>query len=133
MYPAGTTFTLAEAVAVVRAIAEACAHIHGLGIAHGDVYGHNILWRRDGATLRVTLSDFGAAFAKPAGLAPALERLEVRSWACLAQEVLERVASGPVPSGLGDLVERCFSDDPVSRPLFAELVDALRPFDGQQG
>ena len=61
---------LAAAVGVLRAVAAAAATLHGRGISHGDLYGHNILLRPKGAATAAAeatppsavLSDFGASF-----------------------------------------------------------------------
>ncbi|MBF3363949.1 phosphotransferase, partial [Pseudomonas aeruginosa] len=89
VYPPGLRFELATALRLAASLAALMAHLHGRGISHGDFYAHNILWREDGACL---LGDFGAASFLPddAVLAGALRRLEVRAFACLLEELLER-------------------------------------------
>jgi serine/threonine protein kinase len=67
-----------QALRVSGGIAAACAELHSKGVMHGDIYGHNILWRSsDGQSL---LGDFGAA-TPTKGLDAAdkegLQRLEV--------------------------------------------------------
>jgi len=90
-YPSTARFTGAEIREIASGIAQALEHLHGRGLSHGDVYAHNILWRRatrsdEGGNQRPTrrhhhhkrghhhhnekdadealakLSDFGAAF-----------------------------------------------------------------------
>ena len=44
-YPATARFSGAEVRDIARGIASALEHLHGRGLAHGDVYAHNILWK----------------------------------------------------------------------------------------
>merc|ERR1712150_274472 len=75
---------------VLTDIAAALFHLHADNISHGDVYAHNIFVAEDGHAL---LSDFGASFA----YAPKdtfFEKFEVRAWAILAKELLDRRSGG---------------------------------------
>jgi hypothetical protein len=66
-YADGTSFGGAAVRRVAASIAAALAHAHSRGVAHGDLYAHNILFRRE--TGDAKLSDFGAAFYYGAGAA----------------------------------------------------------------
>lgn len=129
VYPPGLRFELATALRLAASLAALMAHLHGRGISHGDFYAHNILWREDGACL---LGDFGAASFLPddAVLAGALRRLEVRAFACLLEELLERSEAPPGQASLrAALVElqRCCALPRVSeRPDFGEIQAILR-------
>lgn len=70
-------------------VARAASHLHAAGLMHGDLYGHNILYADDGDAL---LGDFGAA-SFYMGVTPtqACERLEVRAFGILLQELLALV------------------------------------------
>jgi hypothetical protein len=112
-------------------VARAVAHLHARGILHGDLYAHNILW--DGGE-GVLLGDFGAAALLPGGGAAgaAWQRLEVRAFGCLLEELLAcgegAVADaddGPRVQALAALRQRCMHPDPASRPLFGEIVTGL--------
>lgn len=48
----------AQGLSILRGIAGAAAHVHERGVAHGDLYAHNILFDDAGHAL---LGDFGAA------------------------------------------------------------------------
>ncbi len=129
IYPAGTRFTPEVALAIARGIASAAAHLHGRGILHGDLYAHNILHCGQG---RVLLGDFGAASCVPPHdrqAAEALQRIEVRAFGCLLEELLaacdEADRSSPALQPLAALQARCLADSPDNRPLFAEVVQAL--------
>ena len=129
IYPAGTRFTPEVALAIARGIASAAAHLHGRGILHGDLYAHNILHCGQG---RVLLGDFGAASCVPPHdrqAAEALQRIELRAFGCLLEELLaacdEAEPASPARKLLAALQARCQADSPASRPLFAEVVQAL--------
>jgi len=92
---------------------------------HGDLYAHNILIDRDCHTL---MGDFGAAsFYDHAGAGDAYERLEVRAFGALLEDLLLRVEPHEESlhpekiRGLWGLVHRCMSEDVQQRPLFSEI------------
>lgn len=90
-------FPLAVVLRLLVGVATACLHLHAeKRIVHGDLYAHNILCTREGAPL---LTDFGAAsFKDPAVVTAAqsllLERVEVRAFGCLVEDLLDRVEEG---------------------------------------
>lgn len=116
----------AVALRIARGIAGAMAHLHANGVAHNDLYAHNILWHPDGDAL---LGDFGAA-ALLGGLnaaqAAAVQQLEVRAFGCLLEELLAR-CDAPVPSAgaLQSLQGACLQPDVSARPDFAAIALAL--------
>ena len=120
IYPAGTTFSLSMVLAMAQGIASAAEQLHARGIMHGDLYAHNILWDEQGDCL---LGDFGAASFVPPDQGVALERIEVRAFACLLEELLERCAEQA--TGLWDLQRCCAQTDVDARPLFAEINKSL--------
>jgi len=78
------------------------------------------------------IGDFGAASfyaADDSAIADGLERLEVRAFGCLLEELLERCNSSPndsrVLSLLNDLKSACLSDESKQRPFFDEITDLL--------
>ena len=154
VYAPGTVFTVETARRIAAGIASAAAHLHALGIMHGDLYGHNILRNAQGDSL---LGDFGAAsfyaLTDPQR-ALALQRLEVRAFGCLLEEFIAHVNHGagnaapavtrdatpgtePDPSPLEDdrngaslaamiaLRDACLSPVPAARPLFPDIAAAL--------
>ncbi len=129
-YAEDECFSLPHALRIAHGIAAAAAHLHAQGINHGDLYGHNILRNDVGSCL---LGDFGAAsftdLSNPSA-AQALQRLEVRAFACLLEELLERCpltdAQGQSDQPLWALQRACASTENLSRPLFAEIVTLLQ-------
>ncbi len=129
VYPQGTTFSPLVIWRLASGMASAAAHLHAQGILHGDFYAHNILYTAAGESL---LGDFGAAcFFAPTDqvLAPALQRLEVRAFACLLEELLIHCpASEQLPAfaqAWSDLQRRCMQLAVAARPLFAEIRQEL--------
>jgi hypothetical protein len=129
IYDPDIRFDAATALGIARGIASAAHHLHRQGIMHGDLYAHNILHCGEG---RALLGDFGAAsFYAPSdqGLADALQRLEVRAFGCLLEEVIERCDghewAGNSMAMLVHLKNDCLSDQVERRPLFGEIVSRL--------
>lgn len=124
VYAPDTRFTPEAALALASGIASAAAHLHAQGLMHGDLYAHNILHDTAGGAL---LGDFGAASFHPPSMADALERIEVRAFGCLLEELLARC--GTADPALAALQARCVQPMVASRPRFAEIsaqLDALR-------
>jgi hypothetical protein len=137
VYPAETRFDLATALNIATGIASVAEHLHARGILHGDLYAHNILWNDAGDCL---LGDFGAASFLPpdADEAAALQRLEVRAYGCLLEELLDRCEATPEDAGivaaLRALQRRCDSAEACGRPSFAEIRSGLAELaDGTDG
>lgn len=122
-YPTESRFNLTQALRIARGAAAALAHLHAQGILHGDLYAHNLLVNPQGDCL---LGDFGAAsfFSPHSTTGAALQRIEVRAFGCLLEELLERCAA-PEAQWLWQLQRRCVSTNLDERPLFAEILDLL--------
>ena len=125
VYAPSRRFDLAAALQIARAVAAAARHLHRRGVLHGDLYAHNTLHTAEG---EATLGDFGAAslyLPEDLTLGESLQRVEVRAFGCLLQELLDRTnaASGPQATveDLSRLVCCCLSETPAERPLFAEI------------
>jgi len=135
IYPEDVQFSLDVACSMAHGIASAAAHLHDRGIMHGDLYAHNLLWNELGDCL---LGDFGAASFIPqqnTKLAQSLQRIEVRAFACLLEELLERCDAAAEDkdrlTGLRELQACCGQAEIGARPLFAEitqLIDRCRTF-----
>ncbi|HEY0589326.1 MAG TPA: leucine-rich repeat-containing protein kinase family protein [Pseudoduganella sp.] len=122
VYAEGQQFTTGTLLGIARGIASAAAHLHALGIMHGDLYAHNILHCDKGSAV---LGDFGGAsrFAPGTESALALQRLEVRAFGCLLEELLERCPE-ELPA-VQALAGDCLQPAPDVRPQFAEVVARL--------
>ncbi|MEY4564667.1 MAG: hypothetical protein RLZZ618_3944 [Pseudomonadota bacterium] len=122
-YAPGTRLPAAEVWRVALAVAQACAHLHASGLLHGDLYGHNVMVDGAHGTL---LGDLGAAAFMPDGPAAAgLQRIEVRAFGCLLEELLQQAESLAGLTGMAALQARCVSPDIDARPLFDEVVLVL--------
>ncbi|WP_420130773.1 leucine-rich repeat-containing protein kinase family protein [Rhodoferax ferrireducens] len=135
IYGDDTSFDMTAALGIALAVASAACHLHAQGLMHGDLYAHNILHSEQGAAL---LTDFGAAsFIAPDDpqQAHALQRLEVRAFACLLEELLARCTpqtdSADAANALAELKTNCMQKDPGARPLFAEIEQVLRTLEQQ--
>ena len=129
IYPADKCFDLGVVLRIARGIASAAEHLHAQGIMHGDLYAHNILHCDEGNAL---LGDFGAAsfFAlDKRTTADALQRIEVRAFGCLLEELLQRcnatVDAKKTLKMLADLQAACAQETINARPLFAEIGQIL--------
>ncbi len=129
IYPADSRWSPEIALELASSMASTLAHLHARGVLHGDFYGHNIL--HDGSG-RALLGDFGAATllsGLPADLAAGLQKLEVRAFGCLLEELLEHTASiagdDRLLARLAALRDACLGPLPASRPDFKALVAAL--------
>ncbi|ADU13292.1 protein kinase [Asticcacaulis excentricus] len=121
VYAEGVRFDVGTVLGIAQQIASAADHLHNRGILHGDLYAHNILHDGNG---RACLGDFGAASAyDPADRtqAEALQRLEVRAFGCLLEE-LTRLCDAP--EAMERLTVACL-DVPEKRPLFTDIVKSL--------
>lgn len=120
-------FTVEQVLRIASSVASAVAHLHGRGIVHGDLYGHNLLVDPLGSTL---LSDFGAAsFHDPlSDEGRMLQRLEARAFGCLLEELLERCDGGtenPRLRHVSRLKRQCL-DRPSLRPDFMSMARELQ-------
>lgn len=125
IYPADSRFDLAGVLRMTTGLASAARHLHERGITHGDFYAHNILRNPDGDCL---LGDFGAASFYPREAD--LERIEVRAFGCLLDELLTRgdfdPGDGKIVADLWELQRRCVAETVKERPGFDEIWRGLR-------
>ncbi len=127
IYAPELALTGEETLKISRTIAQAGARLHARHLLHGDLYAHNILQAPGGEAL---LGDFGAAWST-AGLTPeseaAAQRLEVRAFGVLLEELLVRTLnpeSCPGVATLRTLAVRC-ADPAAGRPQFTDIVEIL--------
>ena len=130
-YSPETAFSLAVILRIAQGIAAAAAHLHSRGIMHSDLYAHNILVNETGHSF---LGDFGAASfydRQNALTSQALERLEVRAFGCLLEDLLDRcqpedfLAQEEAIAMLRSLQQDCMNPIPAMRPLFGKICELL--------
>jgi serine/threonine protein kinase len=104
--------------------------MHERGIMHGDFYAHNIMIDAEANSI---LGDFGgASFFEPreAEVRQGLERLEVRAFGCLMEELLvlssDDSSNIELRENLIGLRDRCLSSDNGVRPLFTSIYNDLK-------
>ncbi|MES2013519.1 MAG: leucine-rich repeat-containing protein kinase family protein [Pseudomonadota bacterium] len=133
IYPAERRFSLTSVLSIALNIAAAVEHLHAQGVMHGDLYAHNILLNVASSTQGdCLLGDFGGASFVPQNdvrMATGLQRLEVRAFACLLEELLDR-CDAPLEvqstvNALRDLQHRCTQPVVNHRPLFDEIRSVL--------
>ncbi len=135
-YAPEAAFELPALLGLAHSVASAAAHLHRRGVLHGDLYGHNIL--HDGRG-RALLGDFGAASLFDSADAPGaqrLQRIEVRAFGCLLEELIERADALPEDAACLDrlraLRDACLGDEPARRPLFGQIEHDLARLAGAQ-
>jgi Protein tyrosine and serine/threonine kinase/Leucine rich repeat len=138
-YPIDTYFSLDTILRIAIGISSAAAHLHAQGIMHGDLYAHNIMTDDRGDCL---LGDFGAAssYDRTDPIASlALEKLEIRAFGCLLEDLLVRCQLPDVVDGavrnenreklvldrMIKLQQDCLQPLPTDRPLFIEIGSIL--------
>ncbi|GAB2546739.1 leucine-rich repeat-containing protein kinase family protein [Rufibacter soli] len=127
-FPQGTNFTRREVLSIAAGIASAAAHLHAQGILHGDLYAHNTLVDENAHAL---FGDFGAAtlYDKTAPEAAVLERLEVRAYGYLLEDLLDHfhpsAAEQEVAQRLLQLKNSCLQPEAFTRPNFSSIMDQL--------
>jgi len=129
IYASETTFTLNIALRIAHGIASASQQMHSLGIMHGDLYAHNILHNGKGDCF---LGDFGAASFFPLedfSRALALQRIEVRAFGCLLEELIDRSETSSKADECMNILKllqmKCTQENTVARPLFTEILRTL--------
>ncbi|CAK7265960.1 hypothetical protein SEPCBS57363_001854 [Sporothrix epigloea] len=133
------------ALSILSGVASAAAHLHERGIAHGDLYAHNILFAHGRAgnsstddvdntedATHAILSDFGAATlygpSSSSNDLNSLEKLEVLAFAHLIEDVLGLMTEKPsVRQQLEALHKMCIVPNVAERPNFSTLVNELAP------
>jgi len=124
-FPEGVSFSLPYIRNALRGVASAGRHLHGRGLAHGDLYAHNTLSNAEGHSL---LGDFGAASLYDPSAGKARERLDVRAFGCLMDDLLSRREEGSPTEDIAklrSLQDACTNPNVSERPLFSEICGAL--------
>lgn len=126
----GTSFEINTLIKIALQMANAMTHLYENGISHGDVYAHNTMINPQADVL---FGDFGAATnlkSLPKSQREAMERIEVRAFACLLDDLLQLNSDGAVEktveknqqrAALTELKDNCMSNDSSMRPSFVEV------------
>lgn len=124
----GTQFRIKELLSVLKAIAGVSLQLHANGVMHGDLYTHNILIHENGHTI---FGDFGAATAYDTkdDAAKKLERIEVRAFGYMADDLLQHVhpeeRNSEIIHKLTELKKVCLLEEVLLRPDFNYIVKTL--------
>ncbi|KAI1336519.1 serine/threonine protein kinase [Xylariaceae sp. FL0016] len=128
----GTRLTAVQGLNILQGVASAAEHLHVRGVAHGDLYAHNILVNREGVAL---LGDLGAASIYGQGCK--MEQLEVLAFAHLIEDVWNLIRVRMDEGELGVLMQlaglhrRCSLPIGSERPAFLEIQQSLHKMDRQ--
>jgi predicted Ser/Thr protein kinase len=129
VYPEDFTLSFTHALKILTAMADAATHMHERGIMHGDFYAHNIMID---AKANSILGDFGgASFFEPTEveIRNGLERLEVRAFGCLIEELLELSKEDKnfikQREALVQLRNNCLMIPNYKRPLFKDIAKSI--------
>merc|ERR1712224_1038400 len=132
-YDPSIVFSKEDTWRIARDVADACAHVHECGIAHGDIYAQNVLWYRSSdpdIRSSAKLTDFGCGFHYVN--IPQLQRIEVRAYGCLLEELLQRTPAlnSTDLEKWNTIVHDCLQEGVMARPHFVDVlarVEALIP------
>lgn len=120
-------FSINQIVKIVLQTAETCLYFHQNNIMHGDLYAHNILIN-DAKHIFVT--DFGAATIYTENESNN-EKLEVRAWACLLEDLIQNCYIKAAKKDKNELfliilLQQCFDENVANRPDFLEIIHKLK-------
>ncbi|MFY7898787.1 MAG: protein kinase [Chitinophagaceae bacterium] len=124
------SFSITSIITIIQPIAAIAFQLHKKGIMHGDLYAHNILINPDCTPL---FGDFGAASLYDTNnikVAALLERIEVKAFGCLIDDLLQQVMNTQISSHaftlLCTLRDDCMLADISSRPNFERILLYLK-------
>ena len=120
----GTVFDAFAIAKIAAQMANAMSHLHENGISHGDVYAHNTMINDQADML---FGDFGAAtnlISLPKSQRAAMERIEVRAFGCLLDDLISLNNSNEESHAWAELTEvknQCLANDSAIRPSFVAI------------
>ncbi len=121
VFPTEQQFTFKQGMNILNGVLQAAKHLHAQGIMHGDLYAHNTLYNEEG---QAYFGDFGAAtfYDKNSKDASFIERLDVRAFGCLIQDVVSLIQDNvDGKKKLLKISEKCMLDEVIDRPNFEEI------------
>lgn len=120
-------YSINQILTIALGVSSAVSHLHEKGILHGDVYAHNTMVDSEGNAL---LGDFGAAtcYDRNSEMAHLLERLDIRAFGCLLEDLLERSIDkeSAIIVKLEELKSICFIENVHQRPSFSEIQEKIK-------
>ncbi|KAI8623116.1 serine/threonine protein kinase [Xylariaceae sp. FL1651] len=128
VFPPEARLSIKQGLKILLHVASAAVHLHQRGVAHGDIYAHNILLYDE--TGHAILSDLGAATIYEGGYN--MEKLEVLAFAHLIDDVWSLVKPRfdeeelAVGMTLAALHRRCTDPQVSSRPDFVMIHECLK-------
>ena len=132
VYPSDFTLSTQSSLKILKGMISAAVHMHERGIMHGDFYAHNIMYDKNANSI---LGDFGgASYYEPEDIEirNALERLEIRAFGCLIEELLNVSKQDNlnhqydyIRDSLYKLQISCLNKVPNKRPLFKQISEQL--------
>ncbi|KAI0109309.1 serine/threonine protein kinase [Hypoxylon sp. NC0597] len=133
-FPQEISLTTRQGLRILHSVSNAAEHLHGRGVAHGDLYAHNILYNDDGHAI---LGDFGAASIYGHLDGKKVERLEVLAFAHLIEDIW--TITNPkfneeelrVAMLLAALHRQCSNPTSALRPNFSEISRQLGAMEQQ--
>jgi hypothetical protein len=131
VFDENSSFSAMELLKIAKSIASVSMQLHSKGINHGDLYAHNILVNSAADCL---LGDFGAASVYDVSSAHAgiIERVEVRAFGCLLEDVLSLVSETEFTKQHHKkwlrLIDDCTLPQVRSRPSFSDILAELNTF-----
>lgn len=115
-------FSINHIKVILRGISSAMMHLHTNHIMHGDLYAHNILINSEAHAL---LGDFGAATIYENEYKNFFEKIDVRAFGCLMDDLMQRIIhhdkNHPHYPELLQLKNSCLHHSYENRPFFKEL------------
>ena len=135
VFKEGSHYSGAALLMMAKQIASVAVALHKKGINHGDLYAHNILVNTSiDKSTECLLSDFGAAsfYDINSDLATLIERIEVRAYGCLLEDLYQLVKADELEDTLrvkwNKLIADCKQPMVAQRLGFAEIEEILCGF-----
>jgi len=131
VFDKNSNITANQLLKIAKSITSVCIQLHCNGINHGDLYAHNIMIDN---TADCILGDFGAAsfYDVNSPLAKNIERVEVRAFGCLLEDILSLVKERTLANGIEikwrNLINACTKSTVELRLSFIEILEELHKF-----
>ncbi len=129
IYASDFKLSIQGSLKILKAMANACVHMHERGIIHGDFYAHNIMIDENNNSI---LGDFGGASYyqnDDLEISASLEQFEVRAFGCLIEDLLSLCLDDnkdiKIKNSLFQLQILCLNEVVQKRPLFRHILKQL--------